>query len=278
MQQTQSKHFLHLDNGMPLLEWIEQTPNAHLIGECFESQVDLMGAQDRLGSRAHLLPMSDAALFNVAIGFTLNGDCPVVEWPTTDISTLSSTIQTLPDSGIGSMIIRVHCQGNTLDWTSLKHPAVEVWSPTSSDMQTTLCQRAQTQKRIIVLLESAAALAWHKLEGHQPSGVESTTIHGSHPAHCLVLSSSIVADVVQDAIDLCEDVAIQWIEQHNLTQFDEQALQAAFDVGRVVCVGLPNHWMTALVQKTFWRLESEPKFCDATVSDIQQAIYSSLES
>ncbi len=265
---------------MPLLEWIEQTPNAHLIGECFESQVDLVGAQDRLGARAQLLPMSDATLINVAIGIALNGECPVVEWPTADISTLSSTIQTLPDSGVGSMVIRVHShsQGNSIDWTSLKHPAVEVWSPTSLEMQTALLQRALVHRRIIILLESATAMAWHKLEGHQSSNAANATIHGSQTAHCVVLSSNIVADVVQDAIDACEGVDIQWIEQHNLTELDEQALEAAFAIGRVVCVGLPNGWMIELVQKAFWRLESEPTFCGSTVSDIQQAIYSSLES
>ncbi len=263
---------------MPLLEWIEQTPNAHLIGECFETQSDLMGAQERLGTRAHLLPMSDATLINIALGFAFNGDCPVVDWPTTDISTLASTIQNLPASGVGSMVIRVHTQGSNIDWTALNHPAVEVWSLASSDMQNTLLQRALTHQRIIVVLESSATVAWHKLEGHQPSGNEASTVHGSQPAHCVVLSSNLVADVVQDAIDLCEGIDVQWIEQHNLTQFDEQALQAAFNVGRVVCVGLPNNWMDELVHKAFWRLESEPVFCAPTVSNIQQAVYSSLES
>lgn len=263
---------------MPLLEWIEQTPNAHLIGECFESQIDLVGAQDRLGARAQLLPMSDATLINVAIGIALNGECPVVEWPTADISALSSTIQTLPDSGIGSMVIRVHNQGNRIDWTSLTHPAVEVWSPASLEMQTALLQRAHAHRKIIILLESATAMAWHKLEGQQPLGTEAITTHGSQTVHCVVLSSNLVADVVQDAIDVCEGVDIQWIEQHNLTQFDKQALEAAFAVGRVVCVGLPNSWMTELVQKAFWRLESEPAFCGSTVSEVQQAIYASLES
>ena len=37
-----------------------ENPNTHLVGECFEVQSDLMGASEVLGSRSHLLPMSDS--------------------------------------------------------------------------------------------------------------------------------------------------------------------------------------------------------------------------
>ena len=91
---------------MTLLDWLQQNPNVHLVGECFEVQSDIMGASEVLGSRSHLLPMSDNTLRHVGLGISLNGECAFIELPSNDLATIAAWIQTLPESGIGAMVIR----------------------------------------------------------------------------------------------------------------------------------------------------------------------------
>ena len=264
---------------MTLLDWLQQTPNAHLVGECFEVQSSLMNAAEELDARAHLLPMSDSTLLNFGLGIALNGDLSMIEWPSDDLSSIATWIQHLPEAGAGALVIRVHV-GNNIDWSILpKHPAVELWTVASESQRADVLQRALTQRRTIILLESAASIAWHKLEGLQPNQ-GALTQHGNSNAHCVLVSPSLNASTVQGAVDLLTEqgVSIRWYEQHNVTQFDRSVLQDIFDVGRVVCVGLPASWMSDLIQKAFWRLENEPLFCTADETSIVQAVYTTLES
>ena len=264
---------------MTILDWLQQTPNAHLVGECFEVRNGLVGASKSLATRAHLLPMTDSTLLNFGLGIALGGECAVIEWPSDDLSSIEAWIQRLPESGVGALVIRVHV-GGTIDWGTLSvHPAVEVWTVTSAAQRAQVLQRALTHRRTIILLESAAALAWHKLEGHQPNG-DTLTQRGASNAHCVVVSSSIDAPTVQSAVDILTEqgVSVCWFEQHNITQFEQTVLEGCFDVGRVVCVGLPSSWMSSLIQNTFWRLENEPLFCVADEDIVVQAVYTTLES
>ena len=262
---------------MTLLDWLQQNPNAHLVGECFEVQSDLMGASEVLGSRSHLLPMSDNTLLNVGLGISVNGECAFIECPSDDLATIAAWIQTLPESGIGAMVIRVHI-GSEVDWSSIQHPAVEVWSISSDSQRIEVLQRALVHRRVIIILESAAAIAWHILEGSTHTG--SFTQHGDAPAHCVLVSANLHAPAVQNALDTLTEqgVAVLWLEQHNITSFDASTLQHIFDVGRVVCVELPSSWMSDLVSKAFWRLENEPLFCEAEETSIVQSVYATLES
>ena len=264
---------------MTLLDWLQQTPNVHLVGECFDVESSLMNAGEKLDTRAHLLPMSDSSLLNFGLGIALNGDCSVIEWPSDDLSSIAAWIQQLPASGAGSLVIRIHV-GNDTNWSILpEHPAVELWAVASASQRVCVLQRALTQRRTIILLESAASMAWHKLEGLQPNE-EIFTQHGTSDPQCILVSSSLNASIVQGAIDMLTEqgISIRWYELHNITQFDRSALQDIFDVGRVVCVGLPVSWMSALIQKAFWRLENEPLFCTADETSIVQAVYTTLES
>lgn len=266
---------------MTLLDWLKQTPNAHLIGECFAVRQDLANAEEALQERAHLLPMSDSTLLNFGLGIALNGDCAIVEWPSADLSSIAAWIHTLPESGVGAMVIRVHT-GTGVDWSSLKHPAVEVWSVASESQRNEVLKRALIQRRVIVLLESAETIAWHKLEGCSHEG--NATTHGNDASHnghyCVVVSANIHAQAVQNAVDsLSEDgISILWVEQHNVTAFDTESLQQMFDIGRVVCAGLPVSWMPAIVAKAFWRLETEPLFCVAEEAEIVRSVYATLEA
>ena len=264
---------------MTLLDWLQQTPNAHLVGECFEVRSDLVGASESLGARAHLLPMSDSTLLNVGLGITLNGDCAVVEWPSDDVSSIAAWIQHLPDSGVGPLVVRVQVGKVGIDLNAFPiHPAVEVWAVASDAQRTEVLQRALTQRHTVVVLESAPSIAWHKLEDSHLDGA--VTQHGDTNAHCVLVSTNLDASIVQNAVDsLAEQgVSIRWFEQHNVTQFDSAVLQGIFDVGRVVCVGLPTSWISTLINTAFWRLESEPLFCRADETAIVQAVYSTLES
>ena len=268
---------------MTLLEWLEQTPSAQLVGECFAVRDDLMDATDRLSDRAHLLPMSDTTLLSVSLGMALDGSCPVVEWPTSDISSIASWLKTVPAKGKNtlSMVIRVRVHGEMdIAYDTLRHPLVEVWSVLSDTMRAHALAHAQAHRKIVIILESAMAIAWHKLEGRSFTTLTSSSDYSIDHAHCVIVSSNLHADIVQNSIDtLAEDgIRIHWVEQHALSGFDDAALQAVFDVGRVVCVGLPTTWISALIAKTFWRLESEPTFCASDGHAIQQAIYTSLES
>ena len=155
---------------------------------------------------------------------------------------------------------------------------MEVWSISSDAQRVETLQRALVHRRVIILLESATAIAWHKLEGSTHTG--SCTQHGDTPAHCVLVSANLHASAVQNALDTLTEqgVSVLWLEQHNITNFDASTLQYIFDVGRVVCVGLPSSWMGSLIQKTFWRLENEPIFCTANEAAIVQAVYTTLES
>lgn len=268
---------------MTLLEWLEQTPSAQLIGECFAVRDDLADATDRLGDRAHLLPMGDDTLLNLSLGMALDGSVPVVEWPTADVSNIASWLKTIPatENHAMSMVIRIHVHQETdLHYDTLQHPLVEVWSVLSDSMRADALARAQAHRKIIILLESATSIAWHKLEGRSLTTLTSSSAYSIEQAHCVVVSSNLHADIVQSSIDtLAEDgIRIHWVEQHALSGFDDTALKAVFDVGRVVCVGLPISWLSTLVAKAFWRLESEPTFCASNTPAIQQAVYTSLES
>jgi hypothetical protein len=262
---------------MTLLDWLEQTPNAHLIGECFEVQSDLEGATEALQDRAHLLPMSDSTLLNVGLGISLNGECAVVEWPSSDLSNISAWLQTIPESGIGSMIIRIHADTG-VDWSGLVHPAVEVWSIATNAQRSDVLQRALTERCILILLENTASMAWHRLENRACSN--SVSRHGELPAHCVLVSANLHSAQTQNAIDALreEGVSILWHELHNISKLDQATLQNIFDVGRVVCVGLPKSWMSSVISKAFWRLENEPIFCEALEANIVQAVYTALES
>ena len=205
--------------------------------------------------------MSDGTLLNFGLGLALNGECAVIEWyPSDDLSSIEAWIQLLPDSGIGAFVVRVHVR-STVDWSVLaKHPAVEVWSVTSDSQRSNILQRALTQRRTIILLESATSMAWHKLEGNQSDG-GAVTQHGESIPHCVLVSSSLHALRLKSMDTLAEQgVSIRWFEQHDVTRFDDTVLKGCFDVGRVVCVGLPTSWMSSLIQQTFWRLENEPLF------------------
>ena len=268
---------------MTLLEWLEQTPSAQLIGECFAVRDDLADATDILSERAHLLPMSDDTLLNVSLGMALDGSLPVIEWPTADVSNIASWLKTIPanENHTVSMVIRVHVHQETgLDYDTLQHPLVEVWSVLSDSMRSDALARAQSHRKIVILLESATSIAWHKLEGRSLTALTSSSDYRIEHAHCVIVSSNLHADIVQSSIDtLAEDgIRIHWVEQHALSGFDDTALKAVFDVGRVVCVGLPISWLSTLVAKAFWRLESEPTFCASNTPAIQQAVYTSLES
>ena len=262
---------------MTLLDWLQQNPNTHLIGECFEVQSDLMGASEVLGSRSHLLPMSDSTLLNVGLGISLSGECAFIEWPSDDLLTVAAWVQTLPEAGVGAMVIRIHVESAS-DWSKIQHPAVEVWSISSDTQRAEVLQRALTHRRIVILLESAAAIAWHKLEGSTHTGP--CTQYGEIPAHCVLVSANLHAPAVQNALDALmeQGISVLWLEQHNITSFDASTLQHIFDVGRVVCVGLPISWMSDLVSKAFWRLENEPLFCEADETSIVQSVYATLES
>lgn len=268
-----------LDDPMTILDWLQQTPNAHLVGECFEVRNGLVGASKKLDARAHLLPMSDSTLLNFGLGIALGGECAVIEWPSDDLSSIEGWIQKLPESGVGALVIRVHVRG-TVDWSTLSmHRAIEVWAVASTSQRIQVLQRALTQRRTIIMLESAASFAWHTLEGHQSTG-EILTQHGGSNAHCVIVSSNMDAATVQGAVDILTEqgVSICWFEQHDITQLEQTVLEECFDVGRVVCVGLPSSWMSSLIQNTFWRLENEPLFCVADESIIVQAVYTTLES
>ena len=266
---------------MTLLDWLKQTPNAHLIGECFAVRNDLSNAEETLQDRAHLLPMSDTTLLNFGLGVALNGECAFVEWPSADISSIAAWIQTLPETGIGSMVIRVHIDTN-IDWSTFEHPAVEVWSIATDAQRAEVLNRALVSRQTIVLLESAQSMAWHKLEGCIHEGT--VTEHGNdavpHGHHCVVISANLHAPAVQSAVDAlnADGLSILWLEQHNITAFDPASLQSMFDIGRVVCVGLPVSWMSAIVAKAFWRLETEPLFCMADEADIIRSVYATLEA
>ena len=261
---------------MTLLDWLQQTANAHLVGECFEVQSDLIGATEALGTRAHLLPMSDSILLNVGLGIALNGEFVLVEWPSSDLSTIAAWVNTLPESGIGTMVIRIHV-GTGAEWSTIQHPAVEVWSVSSDSQRREILQRALSHRRVIILLESSAAMAWDKLEGSTHTG--SYTEHGDTPAHCVLVSANLDAPIVQNALDTLTEqgISVLWVEQHNVTGFDTSTLQHIFDTGRVVCVGLPASWMSRLVSKAFWRLENEPLFCEANETSIVESVYATLE-
>ena len=270
---------------MTLLEWLEQNPSSQLVGECFAVRDDLMDAADRLGHRAHLLPMSDTTLLRVSLGIALDGSIPVLEWPTSDLSNITSWLKTIPKDGKNAfpMVIRVHVHEEmNLAYNSLQHPLVEVWSVLSDTMRSEALQHALTHRKIVIVLESATAIAWHRLEGRSVTSLSSSTANDTptNEAHCVIVSSNLHADIVQSSIDTLADDGIQihWIEQHALSGFDDTALQGIFDVGRVVCVGLPPAWVSTLLSKAFWRLESEPVFCTANTPAIQQAVYTSLES
>ena len=223
--------------------------------------------------------MSDSTLLNFALGIALNGECAVVEWPSNDLSSIGAWIQQFPASGVGALVIRVHV-GSDVDWSALSvHPAIEVWAVACDSQRVEVLQRALTQRRTIILLESAASMAWHNLEGRSLNGA-SFTQHGDTNAHCVLVSANLDAPTVQNAIDTLTEqgLSLCWFEQHNITQLDESTLQSAYDVGRVVCVGLPSSWMNGLIQKTFWRLENEPLFCPADESAIVHSVYTTLES
>ena len=175
-------------------------------------------------------------------------------------------------------MIRVHVTSK-LVWNAFPiHPTVEIWAVASDAQRVEVLQRALTQRRTIIVLESAPSIAWHKLEGSYLDGA--VTQHGEPNAHCVLVSTNLDASIVQNAVDsLAEQgVSIRWFEQHNVTQFDSAVLQGIFDVGRVVCVGLPTSWMSTLINTAFWRLENEPLFCRADETAIVQAVYSTLES
>jgi len=266
---------------MTLLNWLEQTPNAHLLGECFVVQQDLVDATERLAERTHLLPMSDATLLQVATGMAIDGACPVVEWPSNDLSSIAQWTQKLPQTGIGALVIRIHLQ-TTPDTSLFTHPMVEVWSVLNDEMRTGALQRAVSTRKVIILLESTVASAWHKLENSSPNSLVSCSNNGALDTahcHCVLVSSNIDAEIVQATMDALDNdgIRVHWIQQHNLTALDSTALQAIFDVGRVVCVGLPSKWLGALMDKAFWRLESQPLFCDATIPAVQQSVYTVLE-
>ena len=175
------------------------------------------------------------------------------------------------------MVIRVHVD-STVDILKVQHPAVEVWSISTDTQGEEVLKRALFNNRVIILLESAETIAWHKLEGSTHTG--SYTQHGDAPAHCVQESANLHAPAVQNALDTLtgQGISILWLEQHNISNFDAAVLQHIFDVGRVVCVGLPISWMSDLVSKAFWRLENEPLFCEADETSIVQSVYATLES
>ena len=271
---------------MTLLHWFAQTPTLHLLGECFDVQSDLEGATELLGERAHLLPMSDSTLLQVATGIAMNGEMAFVEWPTRDTTAVTTWIQQLIEADIidrlGAVVLRIHLSENAVLPNVPSHPKVQAWGIRSAEDRLQRVQTALRQSGIHLFFESAAAIAFHTLDSQYllPESTPNSSIFGATPAHCVILTQDAQIASVSETLDILSqshpEIAVQTVVQQQLAHLDPSSIEAVQATGRVLAVGLPSEWMHVLIQQTFWTLESEPVFLPNT-SRLIAEILRSLE-
>ncbi len=256
---------------MTLMDWLQSHQNSHLISECFHVHNDLVHAQENLKERAHLLPMSDASLLNFSIGIAVNGDIPVLQWPSTQVSSLSGWLSRIPNDFSNTIIVRVSCgELSSVNWTSLSHPKLQVWSITADSQRTAILNEAQG---IVVLIESSVGMALNHLESRfNDLNIDlSTTVSVENPT-ATILVPNVYFSSVESALDELSMTSVEVVAVHNLTDLTTDAVNSIQRTGRVVNVELPEVWVTAITKQAFWHLEAEPEFCSSTTNDIHRAL------
>lgn len=259
---------------MALLDWLQSNPSVHVVSECFVVHNDLNGTEDALTTRAHLLPMSDASLFHFSLGLVLAGTPTFLQWPTSDLSSLNVLLNTISTELSVPLIIRVPVS-DAINLDAMSKSSV--YSIVHDDHRTAVLDATLRRPGVYVLLESLSAMALHRLEnrfiGLQQ---ERATLHKATNAQCTMVSLNQHVSVVEEALSgttHCDVVSL-----HEVSGIDADTLESIQRTGRVICVGLPLSWMSDVIKGSFWSLEAEPVFADATVQSIQQSLHRVFEA
>lgn len=259
---------------MPLLEWLQSNPSVHVVSECFAVHNDLSGAEEALNTRAHLLPMSDASLFHFSLGLALAGTPTFLQWPTSDLASLSGFVDKVSSELSASLIVRVPIS-NTVNLEALAGSSA--YSVVHDDHRSAVLETALNRPGIHIILESLSAMALHRLESRFIGlQTDSSTLQSSEHPQCTVVGLNQHASMIEEALSGATHCDI--ISLHKASGLDATTLESIQRTGRVVCVGLPTAWMSDVIQGSFWSLEAEPEFADATIQSIQQSLHRVFEA
>lgn len=261
---------------MTLLDWLQSHPDSHVVSECFDVHDDLLHAKKRLGDRAHLLPMSDSCLLNFTLGLAINGTRPILQWPTTDLSSLNGWLDRIPTDFSSTVIIKVSCGDlSATDWSSLSHPKLHVWCVTNENQRNSILDDADG---IVVLIESSIGMALNQLESrYSDLRLEQSSSEKVANPSATILVPNAYHSSVEETLDSIADDSVEIVTLHNLSGLDANAIDSIQRSGRVISVGLPKEWTTLIVQHAFWHLEAEPIFCTANTDEIRRALYNVWE-
>ena len=255
---------------MTLLDWLQSNPSVHLVSECFAVDDDLSNVQEVLESRTHLLPMSDASLFNFSLGLILAGTPTLLQWPTSDLCSLGMLLKNLHAPLPAPLIIRVPItpdsivELHTLDSAS-------VHSILHDTHRSCVLSSAMQRPDIYILLESRQSIELHRLENRFVDVQhDSSTTDIVNTAQCTVITSNYHSQIVEEA--LSNSPHIEVVHLHQLNGLDKTTVASVQRTGRVVCVGLPSSWMASVINGAFWSLEAEPEFTTPTTQSIQEAL------
>lgn len=263
---------------MTLLDWLQSNHAVHVVSECFAVHEDIAAVPSRLPERSHLVPMSDASLFQLALGMTMGGSPVFLQWPTADVQGLYAQLRHLSTAPAltAALIIRVPVTEGTPDGLHDLAQFAKVYSVVHDRHRNELLDTALRTAGVTVLLESASGMAMDRLENRFTNLTgQSSTLFGDQKAHCTVLTPNYHLGLVDTVVS--DSTHVNTLVLHDLSTLDHAAIESIRSAGRVVCVDLPKAWMSTLIQSAFWSLEAEPTFTIAESAAIHAAIQSVLE-
>lgn len=259
---------------MTLSNLFEQFPQLHALSECFEVHSDSQKLPKQYPDRCHLLPMSDAALIGVALGMALDGKFPIVQLSGPEalwdiLPQLHQEVGTAPQFSNG-MIIRIPCNSTEIAW-DLFPKSIPVWcSNNLAQSMDIICKNIQSSVPVI-LLESALGSSTQSTEYTKYAGEHLTLIGPNH-------IENVLLDI--QAYWQTQNVSIEVIVLHQINQIASGITDSVYKTGRVVIVDNQPNILESIIQKAFWRLESQPSLISSTDSEptaIHQAIQNCLE-
>lgn len=259
---------------MTLLEWLQSNPSVHVVSECFAVHNDLSGVEEALSTRAHLLPMSDASLFHFSLGLALAGTPTFLQWPTSNLASLGGLMNKVSSELSTSLVIRVPISG-TANLDAIIGSSA--YSIVHDDHRSAVLNTALHRPGIYIILESLSAMALHRLESRFAGlQTDSSTLQSSENPQCTVVGLNQHASMIEEALSDATHCDI--VSLHKASGLDATTIESIQRTGRVICVGLPTAWMSDVINGSFWSLEAEPEFSDATVQSIQQSLHRVFET
>ena len=256
---------------------LTQDSKTQLLSECFAVHPETTNIMEEFPAQAHLLPMTDSALVGIAIGMALDGSFPIVQLASSaSLPPILSQLYQESRHGFPlSMVLRVPClELRSLDINMLSTLPAAVYCAQNQAHSSTIISEARERKQPTLILESPALMATKQ---QRPFSGEIETVREGTDISVLTWGENLSIALQAAESYESQGISLEILVLHRLFSAHSAIGASINKTGRVICINQNHSLSSVLINQSFWRLEAEPVFCSAEVSDIASAVQEILE-